>query len=188
MTAGRLSLLYDVHRVSRLTDALIERSLEGHDLNGSEFALYSYLVGSGPVTVSDVADAIAASMATTSKLLARLDERGHLLRQSNPEDGRSILVELNKAGRAAHSVARPSFVASLRRVEDVLGGAVADVRWALVRLDDALRRTLDPAATTRNLEAPAFRTLSYDGAPLTAGEEHETRCYVDWLRWQREHA
>lgn len=185
---SRLSLLYDVHRVAYLTDQLVERSLVDQELSGTDFALYSYLVVNGPATVSAVADSLAASLASTSKLLARADERSHLIRRPNPEDGRSTLVELNEAGLAVHAAAAPSFRTALRGVVEGLGGSVEDVRWALARLDDALAASLDQPLRAAAGEAPSHRMLSYQGAPLTAGEEDEARRYIAWLQHQRQQA
>jgi DNA-binding MarR family transcriptional regulator len=184
----RLSLLYDVHRVAYLTDQLVERALEGYELSGTEFALYSFLEVHGPVTVTDVASGIAAPLARTSKLLARVEERGHLVRRPNPEDGRSILVELNDAGRKAHTSARPSFLDALVGVERALGSSIDDVRWALARLDDALSTSLETPPSARRAKRPSERSLGYTGDPLTANEEAEALRFIDWLRWQREDA
>lgn len=185
-TDSRLSLLYDVHRVSYLSHELVSQSLAGHDLSGTEFALYSFLVANGPVTVSEVAAGIAAPLATTSKLLARVEKQDHLVRRPNPEDGRSTLVELNAAGRAAHASAGPGFRNALLDVEHELGAAVEDVGWALARLDDALAGALGRPAEAARADATPHRLLSYDGAPLTADEEDETRRFIAWLHWQRQ--
>ncbi len=186
MTKSRLSVLYDVHRIAYLAQELVEGALDGHDLSGTEFALYSYLIVEGPVTVSEVARGIAAPLATTSKLLARVEERGHLDRTRNPEDGRSTLVELNDAGRAAHAAARPEFLGALRRVQESLGGAADDVRWALARLDDALAAAMGAEGSLLYPVRPSNRQLSYRGDPLTADEEVEVRRFIEWLRWQRQ--
>ena len=182
----RLSLLYDVHRVSYLGHEIVERSLEGHELSGTEFALYSFLVTQGPVTVSDVADGMATPIATTSKMLARVDERGHLARHDNPQDGRSTLVELSSAGRAVHKEAGPGFRDTLHRLQAELGGAIDDVRWALARLDHALSSVLEGRTTVDPGDNRPHRLLSYTGNPLAAAEEAEARRYIDWLRWQRQ--
>lgn len=186
---SRLSLLYDVHRISYLSHALVEEALAQQELSGTEFALYSFLVVHGPVTVTEVASGIAASSASTSKLLARVDERGHLVRHPNPDDGRSTLVELNDDGRAAHATAAPGFRHALSGVLDELGGSVEDVRWALARLDHALSATLNQSAPPSPAGAPpTHRPLSYAGAPLTAAEEDEARRFIGWLQYQRQEA
>lgn len=182
---SRLSLLYDVHRVAFLTDRLVEESLADQDLSGTDFALYSFLVVNGPTTVSEVGTGIAMSIASASKLLAKVDERGHLERRQNPDDGRSTLVELSEDGRKAHRTAAPAFGAALRRVIKSLGGSVDDVRWSLARLDEALSGALDQSPVSAG-EPPDHRTLTYPGAPITAAEEDEARRYIAWLQYQGE--
>lgn len=183
---SRLSLLYDVHRVSYLSHELVEDSLVGQELSGTEFALYSFLVVHGPATVTEVASGIAASPASTSKLLARVDERAHLTRRPNPDDGRSTFVELNDAGRRAHAAARPGFGTALNNLLEELGGSEDDVRWALTRLDDALSSALQRPKPPQAEGRPGHRLLSYQGAPLTADEEDEARRFIGWLRYQRQ--
>ncbi len=183
---SRLSLLFDVHRVAYLTDELVERALDDQELTGTEFALYSYLKTQGPRTISEVAAGMAASVATASKLLGRVEERGHLMRKDNPADGRSTLVDLNDAGRAAHTAARPGFRTALTAVQNDLGAAIDDIRWALARLDHALTTALDQPAGPEPGSRPSQRTLTYEGDPLSADEETEVRRYIDWLRWQRD--
>jgi len=180
---SRLSLLYDVHRVAYLTDRLVEESLADHQLSGTDFAVYSFLVVNGPATVSEVAAGIAMSPASTSKLLAKIDELGHLLRSPNPDDGRSVLVELNEDGRSEHKTTAPPFGAALRRVTDSLGGAVDEVRWSLARLDEALSEALEQQPVPAG-DPPDHRTLNYDGTPLAAAEEDETRRFIAWLQHQ----
>lgn len=182
----RLSLLYDVHRVSHLTHELVEDALEDQQLNGTEFALYSYLATRGAQTVSEVAAGIAATLPATSKLLAGAEERGHLVRSDNPADGRSTLVELSEAGRTAHRAARPAFLRALGSVQDGVGPAMTDIRWALSRLDHALSAALDRPALTDGADRRDRRTLDYDGPGLTASEEDDVRRYIDWLRWRRD--
>ena len=182
---SKLSLLFDVHRVAYLTDELVERSLDDQELTGTEFALYSYLKTQGPRTISEVAAGMAASVATASKLLGRVEERGHLVRKDNPADGRSTLVELNEAGRAAHIAARPGFRAALSTIEDDLSATIGDIRWALARLDQALTTALDHPLGPEPGNRPSQRTLTYEGDPLSAAEEAEARRHLVGLRWQR---
>jgi DNA-binding MarR family transcriptional regulator len=182
----RLSLLYEVHRVSRLAHELVEGALEDQELNGSEFAMYSYLAATGPQTISEVAAGIAAPIPAASKLLGRAEERGHLTRSDHPSDGRSTLVDLNDAGRAAHAAARPAFGRALAALHTSIGSSMDDLRWALNRLDHGLAAALGEPTGGEAPRRPNTRSLEFDGPPLTAAEENEVRRYIDWLRWQRD--
>lgn len=183
--APRLSILYDVHRVARLVHELVEDSLKSQPLNGTEFALYSLLLVTGPARVSEVAEGIAAPLATASKLLDRLEERGHVERTENPADGRSTLVKLTEAGLAAHRAAGRDFGKALRRLHTALGSSLDNVGWALDRLDRALQAALGQDQLDESSSPPAA-SLDYAGPPLTAAEEEEVRRHIDYVRWRRE--
>lgn len=182
----QISVLYQVGRVARLTGTLIDDTLTGSGLSGTDFAVYSFLAVHGAATVSEVAKSTGTQLPTTSKLLARAEELGHLQRRANPEDGRSTIVQLTESGVAAHADVRPDFGAALRRVNDALGDTFDDVTWALDRLSDAL------TAAIERTEAPApapwsdRRSLSYPGPPLSTGAEEAVRAYIEFVRWQED--
>lgn len=183
----RLSIPFDIHRISRFVADLVQGSLEDQPIGGVEFALYSYLRLAGPARISEVAEGVATPLATTSKQIDRLEERGHVERIPNPEDGRSTLVRLTEEGVAVHRAAGPAFGAALRRLEAELGDAEEDVTWALTRLDHALRRVLDHEASDPIPVKPRH-ALGYDGPALTASEEDSVREHIGYLQWRRERA
>ena len=56
----------------------------------------------GPVTVSQVADALKISLPTASQLVDRLVQAGLAERAEDPDDRRRILVRLSKRGQQLH--------------------------------------------------------------------------------------
>lgn len=184
-TLPHLSILYDVHRISRFVQELMEDALVDQPITGPEFALYSWLRVTGPTTVSDVAAGIATPLATTSKLLDRLERQGHVAKSENPEDRRSTLVELTDAGLAVHTAAGRDFGKALKSLQSALGSARDDVIWALVRLDHALRVVLSGPQDDSPRDPASTRSVSYGGPPLTAEEEDEVRAHIDYLLWKR---
>lgn len=87
-----------------------------------------------------LADAIASSRPSTSRLVRRLERRGLLETRPDPEDGRGLLVGLSAHGRAVrasvvgrrrdliatrllHADARTDLVAGLLRIAEELGSA-----------------------------------------------------------------
>lgn len=180
-----LSILYDIHRISRFVSDLVEESLSDVPLSGMDYALYSWLVVTAPARVSEVAAGIAVPVATASKMLDRLEERGHLTKADNPEDGRSTLVALTEAGRAAHRDAAVPFGKALRTLHAELGGSLEGVKWALGRLDEALRDVLFEEKPSDTPSRPSH-SIHYDGAGLSAGEEAEVLAHIDYLRWRRD--
>ena len=180
-----LSILYDIHRISRFVADLVDDSLSDVPISGVEFALYSWLLVTAPARVSEVAAGMAIPPATASKMLDRLEERGHVTREGNPEDGRSTLVTLTEEGRAAHREAAAGFGRALGELHAQLGGSLEGIKWALARLDDGLRavRTSEPGKEV----APPDHAITFSGPGLTAGEEAEVLAHIDYLRWKRAH-
>jgi DNA-binding MarR family transcriptional regulator len=182
----RLSLLYDVHVVSRLSHRLVEDALADAELNGSEFAFYSLLAANGPLTPTEAAEWSATPLATTSKLLSRLEQRGHVVKVDNPNDARSTLVDLSDEGRRVQRAARGDFGEMLRRLQANLGNAAEDVQWAVDRLAEALRTTAETREAPSGAAPPSHHHMTYAGPPLTGDEEREVCGYISWVLWRRE--
>lgn len=179
-----ISLLYEVGRVAQLTGTLVEDALAGSELNGTDFAVYSFLLVNGPATVSEVAESTGTKSPNTSKLLSKAERLGHLSRRTNPEDGRSTIVELTAAGREAHAAVSPPFGAALRRVNEGLAGSIEDVTWALERLAVALAAAVDGRVGANEVARAGARSLHYPGPPLSSRAEDSVREYIEFVRWQ----
>lgn len=189
-TERRTTVLYELWRTSRRSAAVLDEVLDGAPLTGGEFALYSLLKFSGPLTPSEVARRTATPLTTASEALKRMQDRGHLRRAPNPADARSVTVELTDAGREAHAETGAEFQVLLKDVYAELGGEVDQIIYSLARLDRALAAVagdvpddLSPLPPRR--DETALHSMSYAGAPLTALEEDEMRRFADWLRFRR---
>lgn len=183
-------MLYELWRTSRRSAAVLDEVLDGAPLSGGEFALYSLLRFSGPLTPSEVARRTATPPTTASEALKRMEDRGHLRRAPNPADARSVTVELTTAGRAAHTQTGTAFQVLLKDVYAELGGEVDQIIYSLARLDRALAVAsgdvpddLSPLPPRR--DETSMHSLAYAGAPLTVLEEDEVRRFADWLRFRR---
>jgi DNA-binding MarR family transcriptional regulator len=60
-----------------------------------------HLSGAGPLTVGEQAEHLGLSAATTSELVARLEERGLITRMRDDRDRRRVFVWLTDAGRSS---------------------------------------------------------------------------------------
>jgi DNA-binding MarR family transcriptional regulator len=132
------NVLFDVWLVSRATTGALDAALAPTGLSADEFGLYSVLTSSDTVTPSELARWMAAPLTTVSSYVKRLEGRGHLVRERNPNDGRSFVLRLTPAGREAHAAAGRAFLEVLARVEARLGTTVDPVRRSLATLRDAL--------------------------------------------------
>lgn len=179
--APRLSILGDVLVVSRLTGDVVDRAMEEHSISGTDFAVYSFLKRYGPMTVTELAHAAVLPLPSVSKTLSRIEERGHISRVENPDDGRSTLVDLTDAGASLHGSAGADFQRYVDEVMKGLGGSADTVRWALRRLEASLRAALGEATTVADDPRPD-QSITYEGRPLTPDQEAEVRSFIDWTR------
>jgi DNA-binding MarR family transcriptional regulator len=94
----RISLLFQIFRTSELNAKLVSRALAPAGVRGDDFAVYSYLFY-GPMNLTELADGTGMPLTTVSGYVKRFEARGHVLRQPNPNDGRSQLLSLTGSGR-----------------------------------------------------------------------------------------
>ncbi|MGI8667205.1 MAG: MarR family winged helix-turn-helix transcriptional regulator [Jatrophihabitans sp.] len=94
-----------------------ESGLAHPALTMTDFSILSYLDRSVEATVTDTAQVFGLNKSTASRQIAGLIERGWILRQGNPDDGRVSHLQPSAAGRQvleqARQELRAAFVARL---------------------------------------------------------------------------
>jgi DNA-binding MarR family transcriptional regulator len=97
-----------------------------------------------PLTPSEIGERLFKSSATMTSTLDALEQRGWIRRQPNPEDRRSLLIEITQEGRAVTDQLLPG----IRRLERaILGPLNATERATFLKLlGKVLERTADVAA------------------------------------------
>jgi DNA-binding MarR family transcriptional regulator len=143
--AGGTNVLFDVWLVSRSTSGLLDAALGPSGLTADEFGIYSVLSSGDGSTPTELARWMSAPATTVSSYAKRLEQRGHLTRVRNPDDGRSHLLRLTPAGRRAHQAAGVAFLPVLQQVLDRLGPRTAGIRESLAALQGALDDVRDAA-------------------------------------------
>ena len=133
------TLLFDVWALANATHALVDDALTGSGLTAHEFALYSVLKAPGGRTPTEIALALQIPRTTVSSIVRKLEERGHVQRDPDPNDRRSYRVNLSPEGRSTHQRARKAFLPVLSAVEKNLDCSVADARHVLNAIDRAVR-------------------------------------------------
>ena len=113
-----IAVIGRVMRASRLLLLEVERSLATFDLTINEFNTLNALRRAGPphrLSPKEVGVSLLFSSGGLTKLLERLESRGLVAREPDPDDGRGVLVSLTPAGmdlqdRAmrAHQVISPN--------------------------------------------------------------------------------
>jgi DNA-binding MarR family transcriptional regulator len=111
-------------------------------LRSDDFAIYSAVLATGPLTISQLAQMLGMPLTTVSDYVRAMATRGHALRLRNPADSRSYLVSLTEEGIAAHHAARVGFADAINRIRKVLPIPEQDLVRALHALDDAVLQVL----------------------------------------------
>ena len=114
---GPFLLLY---AVNQQLDALLTKAMAETPLRPGEFAVYSTLRLLQPTTPSDLAHTLGLRPTTLSSHLQKMAERGHLVRQAHPHDGRSILLSLTPEGLTATVACFATFSRAIGAFQEAL--------------------------------------------------------------------
>jgi DNA-binding MarR family transcriptional regulator len=136
--AAGTNVLFDVWLVARAVTGALDTALAPTGLTADEFGVYSVLSSSDVMTPTELARWMAAPPTTVSSYVKRLEGRGHVVRERNPDDGRSYVLRLAPTGRAAHRAGGQAFLPVLQRVVSALGRDEPAVRRALESLRVAI--------------------------------------------------
>lgn len=69
------------------------------DTSSTQCFILGEVYRSGPVTQADLGRRLALDKSWTSRAVDTLAQEGLLLKESDPEDGRAVVISLSKAGR-----------------------------------------------------------------------------------------
>lgn len=140
LTSSDTLLLADRLRlaVGRLARRLRQQSLGG--LTPSQRSILATLDRCGPITLSRVAEIEGVSRPAVSGIVSRLEERGLIVRRTNPADRRSALLALSDEGETVLEQGRRERTAVLAVRMERLGEEdrrlLADALEVLDRLVD----------------------------------------------------
>lgn len=120
------TLFSDLVRLeTELWDLIDRRLRRDHDLPLSWFEPMQVIDRVPHCRVADIAQALSITVGGTSKLVDRIERSGICSRAPNPDDARSSVLALTRAGRRRLDAARGSFEDEL---EARLGSALAPER------------------------------------------------------------
>ena len=146
----RRNVLFRLFILGQLADDLLGRAMVDRKLNPNDFAVTSAIRAFQPVTPTRLAAVLGMPPTTLSSYLRRLEARRQIRRRPNPEDGRSSLLEVTKAGERNVVASFPALRGSVARVHEQLDYSPQELDIALDRLEDALRTVLSrPDEATR---------------------------------------
>jgi DNA-binding MarR family transcriptional regulator len=125
--------------LSRQLNAFHAGVLEAEGLSTSEYQLLALAWSQGPRPPRDLNRLLQLTSGALTSALDRLQEAGHVRRRPNPEDGRSVLIELTASGaRLAERLVTLEMDAQARQLTALSGGERREVVAALDRLIDVL--------------------------------------------------
>ena len=140
MNAPSVDALEAARLVDRL-ERLARIDATPDPLNAAQWEALRYLARANRYsrTPAAVADYLASTRGTVSRTLAALEDKGYLLREASPRDGRSVDFALT--ARARQAVQRDPLLALAADMDASLGGEVARLRRLLERsLRDSIAR------------------------------------------------
>jgi DNA-binding MarR family transcriptional regulator len=114
------------------------------------------LDGAGePLTPSQIGERMLVSSATMTALLDTLEQRGWVKRTPNPDDRRSLLIEITDSGRAIADVFLPGLHKLERRVmsslsEDERGQLLDLLERVLARVNEIRSEPVEPLSGIRH--------------------------------------
>jgi DNA-binding MarR family transcriptional regulator len=149
------NVLFRLFILGQLADDLLGRAMIGLKVQPNDFAVLSAIRAFQPITPSRLAALLGMPPTTLSSYLRRLQTRRLVRRKSNPEDGRSSLLELTKTGDRYAVSAFPALQGSVARVHERLDYSPRELDLALDRLEDALRAVL--SRPDESMRRPARR-------------------------------
>lgn len=132
-----VSLLFDLFVVSQRMRRVLADGMAGSGMRPDEYAVYGLLFMYGPMTATEMAEQLGLPLSTVLDYVNAIDEAGHLNRVRHPDDGRAVQLALNSRGVSAHNRANKHWEVVRKEIEGSLRMPKANVRAALVALDEA---------------------------------------------------
>jgi DNA-binding MarR family transcriptional regulator len=123
-------LPYLLARASHLISGEFHATLEEKRIPVMHWRVLCSLL-EAPMSVSELADIVIAKQPTMSKLLARMEKQGLIVRESDPVDGRGVVVSIAPAGER---LAQPLVRLAKRHEASVLEPLGAQDAGALVAI------------------------------------------------------
>jgi DNA-binding MarR family transcriptional regulator len=101
-SADGMAFVTSIVRVQQLVLGRIEELLRPHGLTFARFEVLRLLAFSrrGVLPVGKVGERLQVHPASVTNAVQRLEDAGFVVRQANPDDGRSVLAAITPAGRS----------------------------------------------------------------------------------------
>jgi MarR family 2-MHQ and catechol resistance regulon transcriptional repressor len=104
-----------IARCYRTMNALLERSFQDAGLSLSDFMLLEALLHKGPMTITEIQDAILLATGSMTAIVDRLESRGWIARTFSERDRRARVLQLTAEGKIVISAAYEEHKQQLKR-------------------------------------------------------------------------
>lgn len=95
-------ILVSTYREINRIEELVLRSLSGHTLSIAELHMLD-VVGRNGCTVTEIAQSMGVSMPSATIAVKKLEKKGYVTKERDPEDARRVCVRLTILGRKAEA-------------------------------------------------------------------------------------
>lgn len=132
-----ISLLFDLFVTSQRIRRVLSDAMAESGMRPDEYAVYSLLFDEGPLTATEMSEALGMPLTTVLDYVKAMSSDGHVDRMPHPGDGRALQLHLTRSGVAAHRRAHDHWEVVRKRIEGNLSLPIGQVRRALQALGDA---------------------------------------------------
>ena len=139
----RGSIIQELWVAARYGLAHVDEELRTAGVALDEYGFLSFVGVLQPVTRTRLSKASGLRRTTLRDVVARLIERGHVVEQPNPRDGRSTLLTLTPAGQEIFDRGQPAFGRAMVTLDVALDGRLHEHEEAVRRVRLALQRLAD---------------------------------------------
>jgi DNA-binding MarR family transcriptional regulator len=138
-------MLFDFFVTSQRIRRVLSDAMAESGMRPDEYAVYSVLFDMGPLTATEMSEALGMPLTTVLDYLKAMSSEGHVDRMPHPSDGRALQLRLTRSGVTAHRRAHDHWEGVRKQIEGNLSVPVGQVRRALQALGDAANVTAVPA-------------------------------------------
>lgn len=121
-----MEILRAIERAGQLTNRYLSVRFAQLSITETEMHVLLHLAAPRRASIAEVQRAFGLRPSTLTSVLDRLERRGYITRQFNPEDRRSLLVVLTPEGETAAA----AVVELLREVEEAIRARVGETEIA----------------------------------------------------------
>lgn len=118
-----LDLYIKLSRAADTVSARINHHLHDHGLTVSQFGVLEAIYHLGPMSPGELCEKILRSTGNMTLVIDNLEKRDLVVRMQNPEDRRSVIVELTATGKALIETIFPAHVATVVNEVRILSAA-----------------------------------------------------------------